>query len=235
MTNIIQSFIFAAGRGERMRPFTDSVPKPLAPIGQKPILGHIIEKLDQIDSIQNIVVNGHYLADQIEHYLSNLSNSKINFSLESEKLETGGGLVFAAQGNKFDQNQPLLLINGDILWNESGASEIEGLASYYYENNCDIVLGLTKTEKLFGYEGQGDFNLKKNGDLEKSQQNSYTFTGLAIINPKILKFAPSKCFSMGYFYNNFKELGLKIKGLGLNSQFFHIGDVKSLGDVNSRL
>ncbi len=240
MNKIIQAFIFAAGRGERMRPFTDSTPKPLAQINKKPILGHIIENLSNISSIQNIIVNGYYLAKQIENYLQSLNNPKISFSLENEKLETGGGLVYAAQNSKFDKNQPILLVNGDIFWQNpdltsKNATEIQNLSNFYQENDCDIALGLVKTAKLIGYKGNGDFNLSQSGNLTKSDQNSHVFVGLAIINPKILEFSPSKAFSMGYFYNNAQNLGLKIKGLELGSQFFHIGDIESLGKVRQLL
>ncbi len=231
MTKITQAFIFAAGRGERMRPLTDNIPKPLAKIGKESILAHILKQLDRVDSIQNIVINGYHLADQIADFIKAKNSPKITFSAENDKIETGGGLVFAAKNQKFDPNQPILLINGDILW-AGEDDEIEKLANYYFQENPDILLGLKKTDEYFGYNGNGDFDLQENGDLVKNtQENSHVFVGLAIIDPKILKFAPEKSFSMGYFYNNTKNLGLKIKGLELEPDFFHIGDVESLEKV----
>lgn len=233
MTKIIQSFIFAAGRGQRMKPLTDNRPKPLALIKDKAILDYIVEKIDKIDSITKIVINGYYLSDQIQSHIVKLNNPKIEFSKETEGLETGGGLVFAAKNSKIDINQPILLVNGDILWQDDGGmNKIENIDNFYQQNDCDIALGMVKSESLIGYRGSGDFDIDKNGDLSKNQQkNSHVFTGLAIINPKILKLAPSKAFSMGYFYNNFQDLGLKMKGIELKSQFFHISDMESLKSI----
>ena len=60
MTKITQAFIFAAGRGERMKPLTDSIPKPLIKIKNKAIIDYAIEKLDQISDIKKIIINGDY-------------------------------------------------------------------------------------------------------------------------------------------------------------------------------
>ena len=236
MTKISQAFIFAAGRGERMKPITDKTPKPLAKIAGSAILDHIIAKIYKIDSINNIIVNGHYLADQIEDHLRALNNTKLQFSHENEKLETGGGLVFAVNNDQFDIDKPLLLINGDILWQEKDeVNEIGNLFDFYQKDDCDIALGLKKSDDFFGYHGRGDFDLISGGVLSKDPQeehaHSHVFAGLQIINPRILQSAPSKLFSMSYFYNNFSNLGINIKGLELKSDFFHIGDSKSLNKV----
>ena len=89
MTKITQAFIFAAGRGERMRPLTDSVPKPLIKINGKAIIDYAIEKLDNIESIKKIIINGFYLADQIEEHIKKLNNPKIVFSREIDKVLLG--------------------------------------------------------------------------------------------------------------------------------------------------
>lgn len=240
MSKITQAFIFAAGRGQRMRPFTDATPKPLAKIVGQAMLGRIIDKVKKVDSIDNIIVNGHYLAEQINDFIQERDDPSITFSLESEKLETGGGLVFAANNSKFDVEKPLLLINGDILWQErSLVNEIGNLFDFYQKSDCDIVLGLKKIDQLFGYHGNGDFNLQSDYSLLKDPQeesvHSHVFVGLQVINPRILKRAPSRFFSMSYFYNNFPILGFQVKGLELKSQFFHIGDTKSLNQVQDLL
>ena len=82
MTELTQAFIFAAGRGERMRPLTDTIPKPLVKIKNKAIIDYAIEKIDQIPSIKKIIINGFYLAPQIEKHVKKLNNPKIIFSHE---------------------------------------------------------------------------------------------------------------------------------------------------------
>lgn len=234
-----QAFIFAAGRGERMRPITDSTPKPLVKVKGKAIIDYAIEKLDKISSIEKIIINGFYLAEQLEEHIKNLNNHKIIFSHETEKLETGGGLIFAK--DKINLNAPLLTINGDVLWFDDEINDIENLYKNWLKNqknnNCDILLGLKKTKDYFGYENAngGDFALIENQNLlKKEKEMTHAFIGMQIINPKILKKAPEKCFSISHFYKNalMKNGILKnIKGFELSSKYFHIGTEESLRDV----
>ena len=237
---ISQAFIFAAGRGERMRPVTDTLPKPLVKIRNKPILDYAIEKLSAISSINKIIINGFYLAEQIEAYVQNLNNKKIIFSRETKKIETGGGLLFAK--DKIDFNKPLLLINGDTLWQENNlSSDIKKLYDAYSANSCDIMLGLKKTADFLGYEGNnnggGDFNLdKKNGALQKisNQAMSHVFVGLQIINPKILNRVNEKCFSMSLFYQEALRSDNKlegVKGVELEGNYFHVGTVAAIAET----
>ena len=106
MTKITQAFIFCAGRGERMRPLTDSIPKPLVKVKEKSILDYILAKLDEISSLEKIIINAFYLADEIEKHILSLNNPKIILSREEEKVETGGGLIYAL--DKIDIDKPLL-------------------------------------------------------------------------------------------------------------------------------
>ncbi len=250
MTKLTQAFIFAAGRGERMRPLTDVIPKPLVKIKDKAIIDYTIEKLAHFPDIKKIIINGFYLADQIEEHIKKLNNPKIIFSRENEKVETGGALLFAQ--DKIDLDSPLLTINGDILWREEGLiSDIELMAKQWEtlqqskeENEkCDILLGLKRKEEYLGYEGNqhggGDFDLF-NGNLFRvpDVEMNYVFVGLQIINPRILAKAPSKCFSMFYFYKSAVGEGgfvHRIKGVELKGRYFHIGRIPAIKETEEKL
>lgn len=240
MNKITQAFIFAAGRGERMRPVTDTIPKPLVKIKNKPIIDYIIEELDKIPEIKKIIVNGFYLAEQIEEHLKKLDNPKIIFSQETKKVETGGGLVFAS--DKISLDKPLLTINSDVIWQEN-SSDIELLASAWNPDECDILLGLKRVDDYIGYEGNthggGDFEMF-GGNLFRFPDMAmrYVFVGLQIINPKILERTPEKCFSMSHFYRSaVGEGGLvhRIKGIELKGKYFHIGTVPAIKATEDQL
>lgn len=241
---ITQAFIFAAGRGERMRPITDSIPKPLVKIKNKAIIDYAIEKLDKIPSIKKIIINGFYLKEQLAEHIKNLNNPKIVFSSEIEKVETGGGLVFAKDKINFDE--PLLTINSDVIWQENnGISDINNLCEAWKNSDCDILLGLKKTDEYLGYDGNihggGDFNFKnKSGELLrfKDLPMDYVFVGLQIINPKILNRVSEKCFSMSHFYKEATSDDGEvkgIKGLELSGKYFHIGTVKAIKETEDSL
>ncbi|OFW81169.1 MAG: hypothetical protein A2887_01515 [Alphaproteobacteria bacterium RIFCSPLOWO2_01_FULL_40_26] len=240
MTKITQAFIFAAGRGERMRPLTDSVPKPLIKINGKAIIDYAIEKLDNIESIKKIIINGFYLADQIEEHIKKLNNPKIVFSREIDKVETGGGLVFAK--DKVDLDKPLLLLNGDVLWTEKD-SDIALISEKWNGRECDILLGLKKVEDYVGYEGNvhggGDFDLADDKIFRfPDSPMTHVFVGTQIINPKILERAPEKCFSMSYFYRSaVGEGGLvhRIQGIELKGKYFHIGTIAAIKQTEEEL
>jgi MurNAc alpha-1-phosphate uridylyltransferase len=231
MTKITQAFIFAAGRGERMRPLTDSIPKPLVKIKNKAIIDYTIEKLDKISDIKKIIINGFYLADQLEEHIKKLNNPKIIFSREFEKVETGGGLLFAS--NLIDFSQPLLTINGDVLWQDlAKSSDIKTICDAWQASESDILLGLKNASEYLGYDQKGDFNFDGKSLFKIANKNpTHAFVGMQIINPKILEKAPAKCFSMSHFYKlAIDESGLmqKISGVELAGKYFHIGTVDAI-------
>ena len=83
-----QAFILAAGRGERMRPLTDSLPKPLVKVAGISMLDRVIQKVSAIAKIEKIVVNAYYLSEMIETHLKGLNSSKIIFSKETALFVT---------------------------------------------------------------------------------------------------------------------------------------------------
>ncbi len=238
MTKISQAFIFAAGRGQRMRPFTDTTPKPLAPVCGQPLLQHILDHLSKYQEIDNIVINGYYLAEQVADFVASQNNPKLQFSEEFEQLETAGGLIYASNDGKFNMDEPLLLINSDIFWqNDDRLDDISDLFNHFEGSCSDIALGLLPSDRFFGYFGNGDYNFDAvNNQIISSGKLTHVFTGIAVINPNILtRYNEKKSFSMGYFYNNYQDLGLKLTALEFKNQYFHIGDTKTLEAVNNLL
>jgi MurNAc alpha-1-phosphate uridylyltransferase len=104
--------ILAAGRGERMRPLTDTVPKPLLEAGGKPLIVWHIENLARA-GIRELVINHAHLGQQIEAFLGDGSRYgvSIHYSPEAEALETAGGIVNALP---LLGNDPFLVVNGDV-------------------------------------------------------------------------------------------------------------------------
>lgn len=232
--NTSQIFILAAGRGERMRPLTDNIPKPLVEVAGVAMLDRIIQKVSLLSSITKIVVNAYYLSEQIVDHIKNLHNPKIIVSVENEKLETGGGLLNALP--LFDQLQPILVINSDIVWLDENNSVLQKMLSSFDENNMDILLGLIPKNQFFGYEGRGDFNFNKvTGEIIKpaSAEADYVYIGIQILHPKIFKswINLNRCFSLNYFFQKArKEDGVldRIKGVELDEKFFHVGTVEAV-------
>jgi N-acetyl-alpha-D-muramate 1-phosphate uridylyltransferase len=224
---IKQVFILAAGRGSRMMPLTKNIPKPLIEVNGVSMLDRILAKVNHLNNIENIVVNGFYLADKLESHIYNLKNHKIRFVKENEQLETGGGLVNALPF--FDKNEPILIINGDIVWDNDDL--LENFINVFEEGSADILLGVKKKESFLGYNGDGDFDIINNSVI-RNKSGAYVYTGIQILHPKILELIelPVIPFSLSHFFNNSGKI--KLDAIELRGNMFHIGDPESLQKYN---
>ena len=114
---MMQAMIFAAGMGTRLKPLTDTMPKALVRVGDKPLIRRVIENLAGA-GVERIVVNVHHFANQIVDYLHDNNNFGLDIRISDETsalLETGGGIKKAAP--LFEQTAPVLIHNVDILSN----------------------------------------------------------------------------------------------------------------------
>lgn len=116
----MKAIIFAAGKGTRLKPFTDSHPKALAPVGDKPILAHVIEKFIAA-GVDGIVINVHHFASQITDFLDS-KQYPVKIEISDERaclLETGGALAKIARESALlsgiDKQESIFIHNSDIL------------------------------------------------------------------------------------------------------------------------
>jgi len=174
----MKAMILAAGFGKRLRPLTDTTPKPLLPVGGKPLMQHHIERLAAV-GITDLVINISWLAEQIEDYFGDGSDYgvAISWSREQQPLETWGGITNALP---LLGDQPFLLINGDI-WTDFPLQTITGNLS----SELDGWLLLVDNPE---HNPQGDFGLVE-GKLVSEASEKYTFSGIPI--------APSAVFGLG--------------------------------------
>lgn len=200
--------IFAAGLGTRLKPLTDTMPKALVPVKQRPLIAHLLQKLHN-EGFTRAVVNTHHFAPMLQHYLSEHNEEiDIAFSDESEQLlDTGGGLRHAA--SLLPYSEPFLVHNVDILSNLS--------LSHLYQSHdvhtlATLVVSERKTSRylLFSQEGRlmGWTNVTTGEvkspfkDLDISQCRQLAFAGIQMVSPRALKLManwPDK-FSIIDFY-----------------------------------
>ena len=172
--------ILAAGRGERMRPLTDTRPKPLLEVGGKPLIVHHIERLRQAGFTQ-IVINVAWLSEQIETALSTGRRwgVRIDYSREPEgALETAGGIAFA---RPLLGEQPFLVINSDI-WIDYPLERLYGL-------NPDSDAHLVLVDNP-AHHPEGDFAITE-GRAYLHGQPKFTYSGLGVYRPQLLDGIPN--------------------------------------------
>lgn len=180
-----KAFILAAGLGTRLRPFTDTMPKPMVPVAGKPIIGHIIDQLI-VAGVTSATVNLHHKADVLRDYLRTRSDIEIHESLEKTLLDTGGGAKKALPtlGDK-----PFYMINGDAFCVDGpSGSCLLNLASAY-ESDMDILLMLEPVSRMVLTQGVGDYDVMEGNRpvRRKDKQGLYMFAGIRICHPRIFE------------------------------------------------
>jgi len=118
----MKAIVLAAGRGERMRPITDNMPKPLVPVAGKPLIGYHLDSLARC-GIHDVVINLSYLGSMIREALGDGARFGVHISYSDEgpvALETGGGIFNAL---RLLGPEPFLVVNGDI-WTDYDFSRI---------------------------------------------------------------------------------------------------------------
>ena len=175
----MKAMILAAGKGERMRPLTLHTPKPLLPVAGKPLIEYHLERLAQA-GFREVVINHAWLGEQIEQYIGDGSRwgLQVQFSAESEPLETGGGI---RQAQALLGDGPFVLINGDI-WTDY---PLEQLAGRVLAGLAHVVL-IDNPE----HNAVGDFVLRDGHAWDEQNSAKLTFSGISVIDPKLLAEAP---------------------------------------------
>ena len=214
---ISHGMILAAGLGKRMRPLTNKKPKPLLEIGGRTLLERAINLLIN-HGVEEITVNTHHLADQIEKFISDFT-SEVKFKISNEKdllLDTGGGVK---KGAKEFKDNPFFVINPDTLWSNKYSEEVQFLEKEYFTNKRPCLL-LVKKELSLDNSFKGDFNLNNNL-ISKDDQNQYIFTGLQIIKNDHLAFFSKNIFSMNEVWTKLISEN-NLGGLESNQKFYHL-------------
>ena len=212
-----RAMILAAGLGTRMKPLTIKTPKPLIKVGNKNLLERSINLLEN-HGVEQIVINVHHLANEIEKFISNFK-SKVKITISNEKdllLDTGGGVKEATK--IFDKN-PFFVLNPDTLWENNYLREMMLLEEIYFRNKKPCLL-LVNKKLSFDPSFKGDFNLNNN-IVSKDIENIFIFTGLQLIERNYLHFINKKVFSMNEVWN--KLLNEKnLCGLESTQRFYHL-------------
>ena len=220
---IKKAVILSAGYGKRLNPITLSKPKSLLEINKKTLLENTIHILEKF-GIEEIVINTHYLSDQINTFIDNKKfSSKIFLIEEHEKiLDTGGGVLNAAK--KFN-NDPFFVFNPDTIWSQSYLDDFKAMEEQYFNNDYKGVLLVVDKTKSFDKAMKGDFNLKENILDRNVNEKRYIYTGSQILSNSVFKNKKIEPFSMNLIWDflikNKELLGVKSK-----QEFLHVTNLK---------
>ena len=234
MTKITAAMLLAAGLGTRMKPLTDTRPKPLIEVAGRTLLDRVLDKL-AAQGVTRAVVNVHYLADMIEAHLKSRTDIEIIISDErAEVLETGGGVIKALPLLGAD---PFFVVNTDVTWATANDDTFARMADVYDPNEMDALLLLAEMGATMGFRGPGDFFLGPDGQLMRRGDKPsapYVFAGTHITRAELLRGYEAKPFSANTYWNAFGRAG-RLFGTVMKPFWLHVGDPKGRDEAEARL
>lgn len=225
-----KGIVLSAGLGQRMRPLTDKIPKPMVKFRGKPLIDHALDRLAEA-GVTDVVVNVHYLADVVEKHLKGRKSPKISISDErGALLDTGGGVARALPnlGQK-----PFVIHNADNTWIEGVGRNLDRMVAAWDGDRMDSLLMVALGSHSLGYTGHGDFNMDPNGLLSRraeSREAPFVFTGVSIAHPRLFANAPSGAFSLNTLWDRAIEHG-RLYGIRLEGTWMHIGTPQALAEA----
>lgn len=228
------AMVMAAGMGTRMRPLTDTMPKPLVPVAGKALIDYSLDALGA-GGVTRAVVNVHYLADQLEAHLA--QRHALPLIIVSDErdllLETGGGMV-RAQGLLAD---PFFCLNSDNIWSDGPDNVFRALSAAWDAERMDALLLLVPHARAGNYYGRGDFHLDDAGRISRRQGDArapYIYTGIQLVAHRLLRDASQGPFSTNVLWQRAIEEG-RLHGIVHLGEWYEVGDPGAIAPTEAWL
>jgi len=230
----MRAMIMAAGLGTRMRPLTDTLPKPLIAVAGKPLIDHAIDRLVQA-RVKTIVVNVHYHAEKLKAHLAKRKDAEIVISDETGGiLGTGGGVAKALPHLGKDA---FFVVNSDSIWIEGAAHALERMTMRWDTQAMDALLLLAPMVTALGFEGAGDFLMDAEGHLARVPEMKlapFAFMGVQIVHPRLFADAPKGTFTMNLLWDR-AIAARRLFGVRLDGTWMHVGTQDGLAEAEAFL
>jgi MurNAc alpha-1-phosphate uridylyltransferase len=225
------AMILAAGRGERLRPLTDTVPKPLIPVAGTSMLDRSVARLGA-HGVRSIVVNVHHLGEMIAAHLA----GRARIVREERLLETGGSVKNALP---LLGDGPWFVLNGDGLWRDGACPMLQRMEAAWDPARMDALLLLHPIDKAIGRESsdRGDYFLAPDGRARhrgSAAAAPYMFASVSVCDARLFRDSPDGPFSLLKLWTRSEAHG-RLFGLVHDSDWFHVGTPQALADAERML
>lgn len=212
----LSAVIMAGGFGTRLRPLTDTVPKPMLPLGDRPLLELTIDRLREA-GIRRVHLTTHYLADTISNHFGDghAFDVDISYVAEDRPLGTAGGLKRVAA-----TDEPLLVINGDILTEV----DFRSMLTYHREHGADATVGVRQYEVQVPYGVVDCDGPRVRGIQEKPLISFLVNAGIYLVEPTISRYIPDdRPFDMTELIERLVEKGRHVVSFPIVEYWLDIG------------
>lgn len=223
------AIILSAGFGSRLGHITQKTPKALVDINGTPILERIIHQLQQ-NNITKIIINTHYLSQQIHQFLTEKNFPEVICLYEPEILETGGGVLNALP---FFDNHPFLVINGDCYIDTEKDNPFQNIFDLWSEEKMDVLLSLIERDNILGFNGVENpyFEINSESSLvipnPHCQFPSLYYSSIQAVHPWIFEGWGKKIFSMRDVWEQAYQAG-RLYGTVFRGKWGDMGTLDSL-------
>jgi MurNAc alpha-1-phosphate uridylyltransferase len=218
--------LLAAGLGTRLRPLTDTMPKPLVPVAGTPLIERIMANA-RAEGAKRFVANAHYRADQLLAHFGGL----LKVSREDELLDTGGGVKRALPMLHSD---PILVMNTDAFWPEGGDAPLGRMLDRFESEDAEIVLLCVHPRRATGFARSHDFCLDPHGRVTRDYGAPVIYGGVAVLGKALFADTPDGAFSLNLLFERALERET-LFGVALDAPWFHVGDPAALAETERLL
>ncbi len=226
--------VLAAGFGERMRPLTLRMPKPLVPLAGKPLIDHVLDRLAEA-GVETAVVNVHYLPDQLEAHLASRRGRPPETLVSDERgvlLDTGGGVTKALP---LLGPGPFFIHNADSVWSEGASPALSRMLKKWNPDVMDCLLLLAPGATSIGYAARGDFAMDQDGRLARRGANEvvpFAFAGVSLCDERLFEGAPQGRYSLNLLWDRSLAKG-RLYGIRLDGCWMHVGTPQALAEAEA--
>lgn len=226
------AMVFAAGLGTRMRPLTNTTPKPLVRVAGRTLIDRALDDFAEA-GVRTAIVNVHHLADQIETHLAGRAEPRIVISDERALLlDQGGGIkkVLPLIGDA-----PFFVCNTDAFWAGAPQSNILALARAWDAGKMDAALLLAPTQGSVGVDWDGDFDLAADGRIiRRDGPKPYVYAGVGLLKPQLFADETQDVFKLAPFLFAAAEKG-RLYGVVSSGLWLHVGSVAAIADAEKAI
>ena len=211
--------LMAGGLGTRLMPLTENCPKPMLPVGGKPILESIIDKFIE-QGFRNFFISVNYLADTIRNHFRDGSNWGINISYiqEDQRLGTAGAISLLPS----IPDEPIIVMNGDLLTQ----IRFDSMLNFHEEHNSIATMAVREYDFQIPYGVVVLSNYKIVEVKEKPIQNFFVNAGVYVLSPEAISHIPNnKFFDMPSLFSNLNQRGFSTSAFPLREYWLDIGQL----------
>ena len=215
----LTAVIMAGGEGTRLRPLTEDLPKPMLPVGGRPLLEHIIGGL-RAASITTVNITTHYKGELIQEHFGDGSDFGVDIRYvdEQEPLGTAGGLSLVEPSN-----QPMLVINGDIVTRV----DLRAMRDYHIDHHADMTVGVRRHEYVVPF-GVVDLDVANLTAIHEKPTHGFMINaGIYLIGPEACKIVPEhRRYDMTDLIRDAIGDGLRVVGFPVEEYWADVGQME---------